>query len=78
MFDYRRADARAGENIFLVSLPPCLIWTKVLSYHERQAGVPLSVIVKGIGHPLIEKGKCHHYEKGDIERERTETVVGLQ
>jgi hypothetical protein len=36
------------------------------------------VIVKGIGHPLIEKGKCHHYEKGDIERERTETVVGLQ
>jgi hypothetical protein len=36
------------------------------------------VIVKGIGHPLTEKGKCHHDEKGDIERERTETVVGLQ
>jgi hypothetical protein len=38
----------------------------------------LHVIVKGIGHPLIEKGKCHHYEKGDIELERTEAVVGLQ
>jgi hypothetical protein len=38
-----------------------------------------NVILQRMCHPLIEKGKCHPYEKyGDIKQQGTETITGIE
>ena len=59
------------EEILLI---PDFVETNEYSTKNRSR-----VIIQRFCHLLIEKGKCHPYErKGDIEQQGTETTTGIE